>query len=271
MNDQQFRQNVGNCGKLAYEASVKYRALRLAGGCNNLNGHILEVMGADRTNFNPFNGCREVLNRSRTATAVDSFITRDGRIVHRIQYKDTARSIGDTVRRVRSGQYNSVTLRGTSETADLYNRHAAKHGMTKRMQDTGISSDTTKFLARSCGAARQISVARAAAMAARSGGVFGGAFAGGLSLITTSLAVANGEMDIADAGCIVVKDTAGGMLSGAAASAAATATGAGMSAAIASSAIAGTALGTICVAAAPVAVALGVGYGIMELWNAIWD
>jgi len=48
-------------------------------------------------------------------------------------------------------------------------------------------------------------------------------------------------------------------------------TGAGMSAAIASSAIAGTALGTICVAAAPVAVALGVGYGIMELWNAIWD
>ncbi len=266
-----FRQNVGNWGKLAYEASVKYRALQRAGGCNNLNGHILEIMGADRTNFNPFNGCREILNRSHTATAVDSFITRNGRIVHRIQYKDTPRSLGDTIRRVRSGQYNSVTLKGTTETATTFNRYAENHGMTKRMCDTGISSRTTKSLARSCGAARQITVTQAAAAAARSGGVFGGAFAGGISLITNSLAVANGEMDIADAGCIVVKDTAGGMLSGAAAGAAATVTGAGISAAMAGSAIAGTALGTVCVAAAPVAVAIGVGYGIMELWNAIWD
>ena len=31
------------------------------------------------------------------------------------------------------------------------------------------------------------------------------------------------------------------------------------------------ALGTACVVAAPVAVAVGVGYAISKVWNAIWD
>lgn len=271
MKKSQYRNAFGNTAKHVYEASVKVRALKNAGGCNNLNGHILEIMGADKTNFTPFNGLRETLTKSRTATAVDSIVTKGGKIVQRVQYKDTAKSIGDTVRRVKAGQYNSVTLKGTTETAKVFNRYAAKHGLVKRMHDTGISSQTTKALARSCGAAKQVSVAHAAAMAAKSGGVWGGAISGGLSLVTNTIAVANGEKDFGDAACDVAKDAAGGTLSGAGAAAAATVTGAGISAAIAGTAIAGTALGTVCVVAAPVAVAVGVGYAITRLWNSLWE
>ena len=264
-------QNTGNTVKHLYEASVKVRALRNAGGCNNLNGHILEVMGADKTNFNPFNGLHETLVKSRTAHAVDSIVTKSGKIVQRIQYKDTAKSIGDTVRRVKDGQYNSVTLKGTSETAKVFNRYAEKHGIAKRMHDTGISSNTTKSLARSCGAAKQISLARAAGMAAKSGGIVGGAVSGGISVISNGIALVNGEKDAAEAlGCIA-KDTAGGALSGAGSAAAATVTGAAVASAVAGTAIAGTAIGTACVVAAPVAVAIGVGCAISAIWDAIWD
>ena len=271
MSKAALRQNTGNTAKHLYEASVKVRALRNAGGCNNLNGHILEVMGADKTNFNPFNGLHETLVKSRTAHAVDSIMTKGGKIVQRVQYKDTAKSIGDTVRRVKSGQYNSVSLKGTSETAKMFNRYAEKHGIAKRMHDTGISSNTTKSLARSCGAAKQVSLARAAGMAAKSGGVVGGVVAGGLSVITNGIALANGEKDAAGAlGCIA-KDTTGGALSGAGSAAAATVTGAAVASAVAGTAIAGTAIGTACVVAAPVAVAIGVGWAISSIWNKIWD
>ena len=263
--------NAGNTVKHVYEASVKARAIARAGNCNNLNGHILEVMGADKTNLNPFNGLKETLTRSRTATSVDSIVTRGGRIVQRVQYKDTAKSIGDTIRRVKDGQYQSVTLKGTSETAKVFNKVAEKQGIAKRMQDSGISSNTTKSLARSCGAAKQVSLARAAGMAAKSGGIVGGAVSGGISLISNTIAVANGEKEVGEAVGCIAKDTAGGVLSGAGSAAAATVTGAAVASAVAGTAIAGTAIGTACVVAAPVAVAIGVGCAITAVWNAIWD
>ena len=46
---------VANTVKHGYEASVKARALARAGGNPNLNGHILEIMGSDKTNLNPVN------------------------------------------------------------------------------------------------------------------------------------------------------------------------------------------------------------------------
>ena len=266
-----MKTNAGNVGKHVYEATVKVRALKNAGDCNNLNGHILEIMGADKTNLHPFNGLRETLTKSRTAKAVDSIITKNGVPLHRVQYKDTVKSIGDTARRVKAGQYDTVTLKGTTETAKVFNKYAAKHGIAKRMHDTGISSNTTKSLARSCGAAEQVSIARAAGMAAKSGGMLGGTVAGGISILCNTMALAKGEKDVEEAiGCIV-KDTAGGVLSGSGSAAAATATGAAVASAVAGSAIAGTAIGTACIVAAPLAVAIGAGCIISSIWDAITD
>ena len=58
-----------NCTKHGYEATVKARALAQAGGNPNLNGHILEVMGADKTNLNPVNwvkGVQEAVAETKT-------------------------------------------------------------------------------------------------------------------------------------------------------------------------------------------------------------
>ena len=265
---------VSNFIKHGYEGTVKFRALTRAGGCNNLNGHILEIMGADKTNLNPVNwvrGISEKLTSSPTATTVDSVVMKGGKVISRVQYKDTPKGIADTIRRVKSGQYNSATLKGTTETARKFNAAAEKAGIAKRMEDTGISGRTTKALGRACGACKQTSLARACAWSARSGGIWGGAISGGISAVSNIAAVCNGEKDGWEAAGAIAKDTAGGALSGAGAAAAATATGGLVAAGIAGTAIAGTAIGTACVVAAPVAVSLGVGCAISAAWNAIFD
>ena len=268
------KSTVANIVKNGYDASVKGHALLRAGGNQNLNGHILEVMGADKTNLNPCNwvrGVRETLSTSATDTVADSVVRQGGKVIERVQYKDCSHSIGDVVRRVKSGQYQGTTLRGTTETAKVFNRYAAKHGMSVRMQDTGISQNTTKALARSCGACKQVPLSTAVGWAAKSGGIWGGAISGGISTVTNIRDVMNGNKDCLEAAGCIAKDTTGGALSGAGAAAAATATGSAVAAGIAGTAIAGTALGTVCAVAAPLAVAVGVGYGITKLWNAIWD
>lgn len=263
-----------NIVKNGYEGTVKFRAMMRAGGCNNLNGHVLEIMGADKTNLNPVNwvrGVSERLTSSTTARTVDSVIMKGGKVVSRVQYKDTPQGIADTIRKVKSGQYNSATLKGTTETARKFNAAAEKAGLAKRMEDTGISGRTTKALGRACGACKQTSLARACAWSARSGGVWGGAISGGISAVSNIAAVCNGEKDGWEAAGCIAKDTAGGALSGAGAAAAATATGGLVATGIAGTALAGTAIGAACVTAAPVAVAVGVGYVLSRAWKALFD
>ncbi len=264
---------LSNTVKHGYEASVKFRALQRAGGNPNLNGHILEIMGADKTNLNPVNmarGISEKLTSSTTAKTVDTVVMKGGKVISRVQYKDTPRGIADTIRKVKSGQYRSATLKGTTETAKKFNAMAEKAGISKRMKDTGISGRTTKSLARACGSCKQVPLKTAVAWSAKSGGIWGGAISGGISAVSNIVDVCNGEKDGWEAAGCIAKDTAGGALSGAGAAAAATATGAAVATGVAGTAIAGTAIGTAAVVCAPVAVAIGVGYGISKVWKAIW-
>ena len=263
-----------NAVKHGYEATVKARALARAGGNPHINGHILEIMGADKTNLNPVNwvrGVSEKLTSSTTATTVDSVVMKGGKVISRVQYKDTPKGIADTLRRVKAGQYRTATLKGTTETAKKFNAMAEKVGISKRMQDTGISGRTTKALGRACGSCKSVPLSKAVAWSAKSGGIWGGAISGGVSAISNVIDFCNGDKDGWEASACIAKDTAGGALSGAGAAAAATATGGAVAAGIAGTAIAGTMLGTACVVAAPLAVAVGVGCAISSLWNAIWD
>lgn len=265
---------TANLIKHGYETSVKARALARAGACNNLNGHILEIMGADKTNLNPINwikGVKETITASPTAQVADSVITKGGKIVEQVQYKDCSHSIGDVVRRVKDGQYQNATLKGTSETAKVFNAYAKKHGIATRMKDTGISQNTTKSLGRACGACKQVSLSKAVAWSAKSGGIWGGAISGGISAVSNIVAVCKGEKDGWEASGCVAKDTAGGILSGAGAAVAATATGSVAAAGVAATALAGTAVGTACVVAAPFVVAVGVGAAISSFWKAVLD
>ena len=139
------------------------------------------------------------------------------------------------------------------------------------MQDTGISGRTTKALGRACGSCKSVPLSKAVAWSAKSGGIWGGAISGGVSAVTNIIDVVNGDKDGWEAAGCIAKDTTGGALSGAGAAAAATATGGVVAAGIAGTALAGTALGTACVVCAPAAIAIGVGWGISKVWNAIWD
>lgn len=244
-----------------YEATVKYRALQRAGANPNLNGHILEIMGGDKTNLNPLNwvnGVSEKLTASTTAKTVDAVVMKGGKVIERIQYKDTAKSIAETIRKVQNGQYASATLKGTTETARKFNEMAAKMGIAKRMQDTGISSETTKALGRACGACKGVSLTKAAMVSARSGGIWGAAIGGTVSAIQNISAVCKGEKEAGEAAKDFARDTAGAGISGMVSGAVGTSVGAVLVAAGA---------GTVAVVTLPVVAAIGVGWGVGKLWQ----
>lgn len=259
----------GNLLKSGYEGSVKARAIARAGNNPNLHGHILEIMASDKTNFNPFNGLTETLTKSTTAKTVDTVVKSGGKIIGRNQYKNV-KNVADTIKKVKAGQYNSATLKGTIETTKKFNEAAEKAGIVKRMKSTGISSNTTKALAKSVGAGNAGSLASAAKTASKSGGAAGAVVGGGISAITNIISVFNDDKSTEDAVVDTIKDTAGSAISGAGAAAAATLTGAAAASAVTALGVTGI-TATAAVVGAPIAAAVGIGCGLSALWGSIWD
>jgi hypothetical protein len=133
-----------------YEASVVSRMAGRAGAYTSTGapGIALEVKANDLNNL------RNVIKpdtvtkftKSSTATQVDAVTTKAGKVIERIQYKDTVSPSGikKTLEQVKSGKYNQVQLRGTAEAAENFNAAAKADGIAKRMKSTGISHDTTQ-------------------------------------------------------------------------------------------------------------------------------
>lgn len=140
---------LNEVGRQAYEGSVMYRMQGRSGAHTpkGASGIALEIMANDKANVknltNP--GAVTKLTKCPTATQVDAVTMKNGKVLERIQYKDTpsASGIQKTLKQVESGKYQQTQLRGTVETAEKFNALAESKGMTKRMQSTGISSDTT--------------------------------------------------------------------------------------------------------------------------------
>ena len=133
-----------------YEASVMYRMAGRAGShtVKGAPGNALEIMANDKRNlsnvFKP--GTVTKLTKSSTTTQVDAVTMRGGKVVERIQYKDTVSPSGvrKTLDQVSSGKYQGAQLYGTIEAAEKYNAAAKAKGVTKTMKSTGISHNTTK-------------------------------------------------------------------------------------------------------------------------------
>lgn len=254
----------------AYLTTVKTRAVNRAGNCNNINGHILEVMNGDKTNLNPFNGLQEKMVKSPVAKSVDAVVMKDNKIVQRVQYKDTAESISDTIRKVKSGQYNSTTIKGTTETANKFNEYAQKNGLNKRIGDTGISSDTTKMLAKGVGQAKQFSMLKAVKAATKIGAASGAAVTGIVSTATNVIEVSVGEKTAKEAVRDVALDTTGGAIAGASATAVSTLVGPAVATGVAAVGLTGAAATCVTVAA-PVAVAAVTAVGVSYAWDKVCD
>lgn len=186
MNDTK-RQTTDTASTIAvegYDYSVANRMSGRAGSSSSLGGkgNAFEIMYGDRKNganlLKP--GITTRLTHSSTATQADLVTTKGGKIIERIQCKDTPSITGtsDTLKRVQSGQYRATQLVGTSESATAYNAKATSNGVTKVMKDTGISTkDTTRISNKFNGVTSATGIANAVKSSAKLGGAFGGGVA----------------------------------------------------------------------------------------------
>lgn len=133
-----------------YEASVVSRMAGRAGAYSpkGAAGNALEIMANDRSNLRNFFKPDTVtkLTKSSTATQVDAVTTKAGKVIERIQYKDTVSPAGvqKTLNQVKSGKYQQAQLRGTIEATEKYNTVAKASGVSKTMKSTGISHNATQ-------------------------------------------------------------------------------------------------------------------------------
>lgn len=256
-----------------YEGKVIREALLRAGKNPHLKGHIHELLLRDRLNLRPealLNGERASLVRAPNARAVDLVIKRGGKVIQRIQAKDTPMSISKTLRQMQSGHYRSARVLGTDETVRAFGGKAVKAACKKGMQPSGVSSRYTESLAQRAGASGSGSLAGAAGTAARVGAQWGGAASAGIALVRGVKDLADGRRDLGEVAVDVAKEGAGGALSGAAASAAATVAGSVAAAGVAAAGMTGIGAAVL-VVGAPVVVAIGVGFGVKSVWDWLWE
>ena len=252
-----------------YEGSVINRAMARAGHNPHLKGHIHEVLVKDLRNISPdnlFSGQVTKLTRSTTARSVDLVTSKAGKVVERLQLKDTPSSIRKVVEQVKTGKYRSTQLLGTSETAEAFNRAAGAQGIGKTMQSSGISTKTTTALAQRAGAAGSGTLGGAMAQAAKGGGALGAAVGAGVEVVRGINNLIDGKRDCAEVAAATAKAGVKGGASGAAASAAATATGAAVVSGLSALGVTGAAAAAATFAA-PLVVAVGVGYLVSEAFD----
>ena len=265
---------VANGGKTSYESSVVGRAVARAGKNPQLKGHIHEVMHADACNVKNLAKLKGYtkLTANPNAKCVDLVTTKAGKVVERMQLKDTLSDsqVNALVKRVKSGGYRGVKLIGTEETTAKVNAKFASEGLKRRMHSSGISSQKTTSLAQQAGATGSGTLRSAIATSARSGGAVGAVVGSSIEAISAISDYSDGYIDGTEVVVRVGKAGVKGGATGAASAAAATAVGAGTASLLATvgAGAAATAVGTF---AAPVVAAVGVGYAVSKAMDWLFD
>ncbi len=258
--------------KTAYEGTVITRAMERAGRNPHLKGHIHEVLTMDAKNIgNLFNGQTTTLTKSTTASAVDLVTTNGGKVVERLQLKDTLSpsAVNKLVKQVADGKYRTTQLVGTEETTEVVNAALKKAGLSKRMVSSGTSSKTTTSLAQRAGATGSGSLAGAVGQAAKSGGAVGAVVGAGIEAVKGAADLLDGTRNGAEVAGAVAKAGAKGGLTGAASAGAATATGALVAEGLIAIG-AGAGLTTVATIAVPVVAAIGMGYAVSEVFDRLF-
>lgn len=253
---------AGAVVKEGYEAHVALEALERAGHCQQLKGHVHEILFCEKFNVNPLNimqGQRAELSASATDTVMDVVIKKAGEIVDSAQLKDTISRSGvrKTVSQIKSGKYSQTTVIGTEETVKEV---AGK--VTQEVKSSGISTETTSRIAdKALGKLPSLS---SIGSAVKAGGIAGAAVGAGIEAIISAVDVVKGRKNLRDAACDVAKAGAKGGVVGAGAAAVsgvvAGATGSAVGALTATGiggAIAATGAGAVALTAAPVVVGFG--------------
>jgi len=262
-----------NVGRNAYEAKVINESLQRAGNNPQLKGIIHEVLIKDSINANPINiakGVSASLTKSPNAKTVDIVVSKGGKVIQRIQAKDTLQSVQKTINRIRSGYYNSSRIVATHETAQKLTEQVLKHGVKKSIQSSGISTNTTKALASKAGVLGTTGLSKACLAAAKSNAVTGAVVGTGFAVVQGLVDLIDDEKDAGEVVLDIGRESAGCALSAAGAGAAATAAGSAVAAGAATLGLTGLAVTTMTVAA-PIGAAILVGSVIKSLWDDIFD
>ena len=260
-----------------FEGAVGIEAVARAGRNPQLKGIVHEVAYKDMYNLSPerlVDGNHAVLSHATNAVRDDVLIKNGGKIVQRIQLKDTSSTSGiaKTVSQVGSKHYAGTNLMGTPETAARYTEAVGKAAakgkqVTQQMSSTGISSgDTARIAAKTIGTSAGKLTAQALGNVARSSGAAGALLSGGIELINSGVKLANYEIDGGEFMGNVVKETVGGGVSAAGAGVAATAAATGVA-----TALAATTAPVWVPAAVGVAAAVAAGSAIKNTWDKICD
>lgn len=253
--------------KHGYEQSVITRAMERAGHNPHLKGHIHEILVKDARNARnllTMNGASTELTKSTTAGTVALVTSKAGKVIERIQVKDVSSQSGidKLVKHCADGKYRSAKLVGSEESAQMFNKAAERAGISKRMTSTGVSSKSTESLAQRAGATGSGTLGSAMSQAAKTGGAVGAVIGAGFETVKGVIDLANGDADVVEVGGRVINAGAKGGASVAAAGAAATVSALGMTGLLVAIAV---------TVAAPLAVAVGVGYVASEIFDCFFD
>ena len=236
-----------------YDVKVGAEALKRAGKCKNLKGHVHEILFKDRYNADPRNiiaGRHAELTKSTTARMKDVIIKKNGKVVGHAQLKDVTskEGIAKTVKQINSGKYAKTRVYGTAA------KMAGKTNQT--VYSDGISTETTTRIANK--ALGKMPSLKNLHAAGKAGGVAGAAIGAGIEAVSSIKAMIDGDKSMEDT---VIDVAAAGARGGAtgyagvtAGTAAAGATGSLIAASGLGAAVGGSALGTACVTAAPLVV-----------------
>ena len=183
------KENKGNVfGSLAtegYDYSVASRMAGRSGAYSPTGGKgiAFEVMYSDKKNLeNLLKPGHPVtkFTKSPVAEGIDLVVMKGNKVDEFIQCKDIVSDAGmnKLLNQVGSGKYRNAQLAGPSETAKMFNQKAASKGISKRMIDSGISSDDTARIANKFnGIASTEGMANIVSNSAQIGGVFSGGLA----------------------------------------------------------------------------------------------
>ncbi len=269
----QFTSAVNNTVRSGYEGKVIAEAFNRAGNNPQLKGIIHEILIKDGINANPLNiikGINAQLTQSTNAKTVDVVVKQGGKIISRIQAKDTPASVGKVVSQIKSGQYNSAKIFGTKETVQNIGEKLTKEGIKKTVTSSGISTNTTSALAAKAGVNGLSGIGNACKTAAKGSAFGGAAISAGITAICEIKSVIDGEHSIGEAAGSVAKSASIGAISAAAGSAAGTFAGGAIATGLTTIGATGV-IATGAVVLTPIAVTIGVGIGICSFIKSIFD
>ena len=218
------------------ESKIGLEALERAGKNPQLKGIVHEVAVKNLYNADPqriLDGTKAVLSKSTTAVRDDLLVMKGSSVVGRMQLKDTAGSIQKTIDQVKNGHYAGTALKGTKETVSAYNTAVQKAvsggtNITQKMTSTGISSsDTARIATKTIGNTAGKLSAQSLGSLAMSSGAAGAVISGGIEAVSSTIQLANGEIDGGEFAANVAKETIGGGISAAGGSIAASAAATG--------------------------------------------